>query len=67
MQNTKNLLSVILVLVFIIQIVLVLVIKNIPFSDSSFYVDLAERLYQTGSYTSEYGYKSAYWPIGLPA
>ncbi len=66
-QNTKNLLSVVLVLVFVIQVVLVLLIKNIPFSDSAYYVDLAERLYQTGSYTSEYGFKSAFWPIGLPA
>ena len=66
-QNTKNLLSVVLVMVFVIQIVFVLLIKNIPFSDSAYYVDLAERLYQTGSYTSEYGFKSAFWPIGLPA
>ncbi|MCH8032333.1 MAG: glycosyltransferase family 39 protein [Bacteroidetes bacterium] len=67
LQNTKNLLSVVLVLVFVIQVVLVLLIKNIPFSDSAYYVDLAERLYQTGSYTSENGFKSAFWPIGLPA
>ena len=67
LQNTKNLLSVVLIMVFVIQIVLVLLIKNIPFSDSAYYVDLAERLYQTGSYTSEFGFRSAFWPIGLPA
>ena len=66
-QNTKNLLSVVLILVFVIQVVLVLLIKNIPFSDSAYYVDLAERLYQSESYTGKYGFKSAFWPIGLPA
>jgi len=54
LQNTKNLVIVVLVIVFVIQIALVLLIKNIPFSDSAYYVNLAERLYQTGSYTSEY-------------
>ena len=67
LQNTKNLPIVVLVLVFVIQAALVLLIKNIPFSDSAYYVDLAERLYQTGSYTSEYGFKTAFWPMGLPA
>lgn len=67
LQNTKNLLIVVLVSVFVIQTALVLLIKNIPFSDSAYYVNLAERLYQTGSYTSDYGFKTAFWPAGLPA
>jgi len=67
LQNTKNLLIVVLVLVFLIQLALVLLIKNVPFSDSTYYVNLAERLYQTGSYTSDYGFKTAFWPVGLPA
>jgi hypothetical protein len=67
LQNTKKLLIVVLVSVFVIQTALVLLIKNIPFSDSAYYVNLAERLYQTGSYTSEYGFKTAFWPVGLPA
>ncbi len=66
-SNKRHLLIFILSSVVIIQLGLIIFIKNIPFSDSAFYIKLADRLFSTGSYTSDYGFKTAFWPVGLPA
>jgi hypothetical protein len=62
-----NLLWIVLGIVFILQLLLILLVKDVSFSDSIYYISIAERLYQFGSYLSEQGFKTAYWPIGLPA
>lgn len=51
----------------VIQFLILILVQTNPISDSLYYIKQAERLYTSGSYTSEKGFLSAFWPIGLPA
>jgi len=51
----------------IIQFLILFLVQTNPISDSLYYIKQAERLYISGSYTSEKEFLSAFWPIGLPA
>jgi len=51
----------------VIQFFILIFIQTNPISDSLYYIKQAERLYSSGSYTSEQGFLSAFWPIGLPS
>lgn len=47
----------------VIQINILLFIKTELYSDSKKYLDLAERLFTTGSYINEYGNYTAFYPV----
>ncbi|MHB9011468.1 MAG: hypothetical protein ACYC49_04495 [Ignavibacteriaceae bacterium] len=42
-------------------------VQTLPIADSKYYIDLALRLYQSGSYVNPSGHLTSFWPIGLPA
>ncbi|MBA4320315.1 MAG: hypothetical protein C0412_18110, partial [Flavobacterium sp.] len=48
------------------QLAIVLFIKTVPISDSNYYIKQGELLYTTGKYISPLGFKTAFWPVGLP-
>ncbi len=52
--------------VFIQSLILIFIQTN-PISDSLYYIKQGEKLYSSGSYISEKGFLTAFWPIGLPA
>lgn len=60
-------LLILLIINCLIQILILLFVHTLPISDSVFYIQHAERLYRQGSYVSEYGFYTAFWPVGLPA
>ncbi len=51
----------------VFQFLIIIFVQTNPISDSLYYIKQAERLYASGSYTSEKGFLTAFWPIGLPA
>ena len=51
----------------IIQLLFMLWLFPPPFSDSLFYIQHADRLFQTGSYRATDGSLTAFWPVGYPA
>lgn len=65
-MDEKILFISLMILYVIFQIFILVFIKTIPFSDSQIYIEHTERLYSTGSYISKYGYKTAFYPVGLP-
>jgi len=52
--------------IFIFQFLVIFLIPNKPFSDSVYYLELANRLVDTGSYTTSNGNLTAFWPVGYP-
>jgi dolichyl-phosphate-mannose-protein mannosyltransferase len=56
-----------LAIIAALQITIALTIDSIPHSDSVFFIDLAERLAETGSYANASGTQTAFWPVGYPA
>jgi len=50
-----------------IQFLLLLLITPEPISDSKFYINQANLLFETRSYVSSQGNLTAFWPVGLPA
>lgn len=54
-------------LVFVLsRLILVLLVPVAPYSDASWYFDMARGLVQTGEFSEE-GVPTAYWPVGYPA
>jgi hypothetical protein len=51
----------------VIQLFLITFISTIPISDSKYYIEHANMLYETGSYVNQFGNFSAFWIVGLPA
>lgn len=66
-KNEKIILTFVLIINVMLQLLIVLNIHTIPIADSKYYLDLAVRLFHTGSYTTPNGHYTSYWPIGLPA
>jgi hypothetical protein len=50
----------------IFLIMIVFGVHTLPIADSSYYLSHAQTLVRTGSYTSAFGYPTAFWPIGYP-
>jgi 4-amino-4-deoxy-L-arabinose transferase-like glycosyltransferase len=46
---------------------LIFLVTTIPISDSKYYIDNSNLLFETGSYINSYGNLSAFWTVGLPA
>ncbi len=70
LSNIKNEIPfLIIVLCFnvLIQLVIMITVQTLPIADSKYYIDLALRLYQSGSYVNPNRQLTSFWPIGLPA
>ncbi len=65
--SNKKLLITTLILNIIIQLLILAFVHTIPISDSTYYIHLSQQLYSNGSYLSEGGNPTAFWPVGLPA
>ncbi len=65
--DEKLFITLLLVFYVVIQVNILLFIKTVPYSDSKRYLELAENLFISGSYINEYGNKTAFYPVGLPA
>lgn len=55
-----------LIAVIFLKILLLVFVQTIPFSDAELYLNLAKRLYETGSYLNNSGDYSVYFPVGYP-
>lgn len=65
--DEKWLITYLMVFLFLVQVFILIFIKTEPYSDSKKYLELAEKLFITGSYLNEFGNKTAFYPVGLPA
>ena len=65
--SDKKLLVTGLILNFILQLSILIFIDTNPISDSAFYVEASKQLYSSGSYLSQSGNTTSFWPVGLPA
>lgn len=65
--NEKLLITLFMLFLFLVQVLILFFIKTQPYSDSKKYLELAESLFTTGSYLNEFGNKTAFYPVGLPA
>lgn len=50
----------------VLQIIILLSIRTVPISDSKYYIEHAQKLWETGSYLNSYQNKTSFWPVGLP-
>lgn len=64
--DIKRFFVLILLLVTIAKIFLLIFVQTIPFSDAELYLNLANRLFETGSYINGRGDYSVYFPVGYP-
>lgn len=65
--DERWLITCLMVFLFLVQVFILIFIKTQSYSDSKKYLELADRLFTTGSYINEYGNKTAFYPVGLPA
>ncbi len=66
-KNEKLVLIIVILINVVVQLYILFNVKTIPIADSKYYIDLAVRLFYSGSYSSPTGHLTSYWPIGLPA
>lgn len=62
--DIKRFFILILSLVTVLKIFLLVFVQTIPFSDAELYLNLAKRLFETGSYLNNQGDYSVYFPVG---
>lgn len=55
-----------LIVITFLKILLLIFVQTLPLSDADLYVNLAKRLYETGSYLNNSGDYSVYFPVGYP-
>ena len=64
--NEKTTIIICLFSVLVIQLLMLFFVRTVPISDSSIYLSLADKLYETNSYIKSNGNYTSFWPVGYP-